>query len=305
MSVIENSTNISNLKNNPNIAIILPAFNESITIQTTIQSFFKYLPKALFVVINNNSTDKTKQIAKETLKKLKVRFLLLDESQKGKANALRQAFHRVKAEVYLVCDADMTYPANQSYKLIEPILKGKADMVVGDRISGGSYKNQNKRKFHSLGNIFICWLVNKLFKGNLCDILSGYRALSYRFVKNYSILVKGFEIEADITAHAMDKRISILEVPIKYKNRPENSQSKLNTFKDGFRILFVLIQIFRYYRPFLFFNILFFFFGCTGLIVAVPVFQDWILLYNALKILHKFPLNSLLTNQQIKILPRL
>ena len=277
------------------IALIFPAFNEEKTIVPTIQSFFQYIPNALFVVVNNNSTDKTRQKAQKCCQDLKVNFIILDEPEQGKASALRQAFHKIDAEVYLICDADTTYPACQAQQLIEPILNHKADMVVGDRISGGYYKKTNKRLLHNFGNFFFCWLVNKLFQNKLNDILSGYRVLSRKFVQNYPILVKDFEIEIDITVHALDKRIPILELPIQYQNRPKGSQSKLKTFSDGIKIIKVLFNIFRYYRPFYFFCMFSFAFFLAGIITAIPVFQDWI----KYKYIYRLPLAILSVGLEI------
>ena len=257
------------------IAIILPAYNEEKTIRSTILSFFNELPNAHFVVINNNSKDNTAQIAIDTFKEFNINGTLFFESRKGKGNAIRHAFNKIDADIYVMADADMTYPANEVHKLISPILNENVDMCVGDRISNGDYQKENNRAFHSFGNNLVRKLVNKLFSSNITDIMSGYRAFSKKFVKNYPILVEGFELETDMTLHALDKRFNIKEVCITYKDRPEGSFSKLNTFDDGFKVIFTIFQIFRYYRPFIFFFFLSVLFACLSLISAIPVFDDW------------------------------
>ena len=258
-----------------NIAIILPAYNESFTIKDTILSFYNELPKAQIVVIDNNSSDDTSKITQETFKQNNIKGTLLFEKRQGKGNAVRYAFKHIKADIYVMADADMTYPASAIHKLIEPIQNNHCDMVIGDRHSDGDYKKENKRPFHNIGNNLVKTMVNKLFNSNISDIMSGYRAFSYRFIKNYPILVEGFELETDMTLHALDKRFNIKEVSISYKDRPEGSYSKLSTFNDGAKVIFTIIQIFRYYRPFLFFGILSFIFVILSLISAIPVFNDW------------------------------
>ena len=261
---------------NANIALILPAYNEEKTIKDTILSFFKELPKANIVVIDNNSSDKTSLIVKEVFKEFDINGTLLHENRQGKGNAVRLAFNKIDADVYIMADADMTYPANEVHKLISSILENNVDMCVGDRLSLGDYKKENSRAFHNFGNTLVQKLVNKLFKANITDIMSGYRAFSKKFVKNYPILVEGFELETDMTLHALDKRFKIEEVSISYKDRPEGSFSKLNTFNDGFKVIFTIFQIFRYYRPFVFFFCLTIIFALLSLISAIPVFDDWL-----------------------------
>lgn len=260
-----------------NIAIILPAFNEELTIKDTILSFHNELPNAKIVVVDNNSNDKTSEIVRKVFEKNKIDGELLLESRQGKGNAIRYAFRKIEADIYVMSDADMTYPANEVNKLILPIIEDDVDMVVGDRLSLGDYERENKRVFHTSGNYLVQKLVNKLFKANINDIMSGYRAFSKRFVKNYPILVEGFELETDMTLHALDKRFKIKEVSINYKDRPQGSFSKLNTFSDGFKVLFTIFQIFRYYKPFIFFGILAILFAFFSLFSAIPVFNDWIM----------------------------
>ncbi len=257
------------------IAIILPAYNESLTIKETILSFYDELPTANIVVIDNNSDDDTSKIALQTFEQYDINGTLLYEKKQGKANAVRFAFKQIKADIYVMADADMTYPASQIHVLIKPIQQEYCDMVVGDRLSAGDYKKENKRPFHNIGNHLVKTMVNKLFNSNISDIMSGYRAFSKKFVQNYPILVEGFELETDMTLHALDKRFNIKEIAINYKDRPDGSFSKLNTFNDGAKVIFTIIKVFRYYRPLLFFGLLSLFFAFLSLVSSIPVFDDW------------------------------
>lgn len=259
------------------IAIIIPAYNESLTIKETILSFYNELSEVKIVVIDNNSNDNTSKIVKETFLENNINGELIFEPKQGKGNAIRSAFSKIDAEVYVMVDADMTYPASKVHDLINPIINENVDMCVGDRLSKGDYKQENKRALHNFGNHLVQKLVNKLFNSQITDIMSGYRAFSKKFVKNYPILVEGFELETDMTLHALDKRFKIKELQISYKDRPEGSESKLNTFDDGLKVLLTIFRIFRYYRPFIFFTILSFVFVLLSLISAIPVFSDWIL----------------------------
>ncbi len=259
-----------------NLAIILPAYNEELTIAATIEVFHREAPDAHIVVINNNSKDGTRLIAQETLSRLNASGVVIDEFRQGKGNAVRRAFSEIDADVYLMADADLTYPASRMKDLINPILENKADMVVGDRHSKGDYKHENKRALHNFGNNLVKWLVNKMFNANLMDIMSGYRAFNRKFVRNYPVMVEGFEIETDVTLHALDKRFRILEIPVEYSDRPEGSVSKLNTISDGAKVLFTIAQILRHYRPLLFFSIFAVFFGLLGIYFSMPVFYDWL-----------------------------
>lgn len=273
------------------IAIILPAYNEELTIKDTILSFYKELPDAQIVVVDNNSSDKTSKITQETFLDNNIKGTLLFEKRQGKGNAIRYAFNKIEADVYVMCDADMTYPSSMVHQLIDPICNNDMDMVVGDRLSNGDYKDENKRLFHDFGNNLVKQMVNRLFHSNLADIMSGYRAFSRRFVKNYPILIEGFELETDMTLHALDKRFKIEEVKISYKDRPEGSFSKLDTLNDGAKVIFTIIQILRYYKPFVFFTVLASLFVLCSLISAIPVFQDWFMY----KYIYHIPLAILAT----------
>ena len=258
------------------ICVILPAFNEALTIEATMSDFHRHLPQAQIWVINNRSTDNTGAIARQILSDLACAGGVIDEERAGKGNALRRAFMEIEADVYLLADADLTYPASQAQQLIEPIISGQADMVVGDRHSAGHYAQENKRALHGFGNRFVGYLINRLFNANLTDIMSGYRAMSKRFVKNYPILVSGFEVETDMTLHALDKRFRILEIPVAYKDRPQGSISKLSTLRDGTRVLATIGNILRYYRPLFFFGTAALVIGVLGFIAGTPVIEDWI-----------------------------
>ena len=261
--------------NTPSIAVILPAYNEELTIAATIQAFHAQLPQARIVVVNNNSRDATHQIAADTLARLNIAGEVIDEPRQGKGNAVRRAFLDTEADAYVLADADLTYPADRVHDLLRPVLEGKADMVVGDRHSGGHYASENKRPLHNFGNGLVQNLVNRLFGANLVDIMSGYRVFNRSFVKTYPILVEGFQIETDVTLHALHRRMRILEIPVEYKDRPAGSVSKLNTFSDGARVIVTIAQILRYYRPLAFFMAFCALFAIAGLVAAIPVFDDW------------------------------
>ena len=258
------------------VAVVLPAYNEELTIEATVRAFHAALPEAAVWVVNNRSSDATEAIARSTLSALGCAGGVLTEMRKGKGNAVRRAFLEIDADIYVLADADLTYPADRARALMAPVIAGRADMVVGDRHSDGNYAAENKRALHGFGNRLVRNLVNSLFHAELADIMSGYRVFSRRFVKNYPILVEGFEIETDLTLHALDKRHRILEIAVAYRDRPPGSVSKLNTLSDGARVLFVIMQILRHYKPMGFFGGLSLLFGLAGLLAAVPVMQDWI-----------------------------
>lgn len=259
-----------------NIAVILPAYNEELTISETIFDFHRVLPDAEVWVINNASTDKTEQVAEDFFRTSGCKGGVVNEDRPGKGNAVRFGFSEVYADIYVLADADMTYPAEQVHQLIEPVVSGRADMVVGDRHSAGHYAAENKRPLHGVGNRLVRALVNKLFKADLRDIMSGYRVFNRRFVKNYPILVAGFEIETDMTLHALDKKFRILEIPINYKDRPDGSVSKLNTLTDGMRVLSTIANVLRHYRPMVFFGFAAIMFALLGLLAGYPVIDEWV-----------------------------
>jgi glycosyltransferase involved in cell wall biosynthesis len=279
----------------PSIAVILPAYNEELTVVPTIRAFHDAVPEATIVVIDNNSSDGTASLAAEALQGLGCPTRLIHEPRQGKGHAVRRAFFEVEADVYLLADADLTYPAARARDLISPIAEGRADMVVGDRHADGRYSRENRRRFHGFGNRLVQRTVNLLFRSQLHDIMSGYRSLSGLFVENYPILVEGFQIETDMTLHALDKRFRIEEVPIEYQDRPSGSRSKLNTFADGRRVLMTIARLVRHYRPLLFFTILATGFGLLGLLAGVPVLMDWVMY----EFIYRVPLAVLATGLMI------
>lgn len=286
---------MSEMKDMGGVAVILPAYNEAQTIGATVADFHGALPHAEIWVINNRSTDETARVAREALTELQCAGGVINESRPGKGNALRRAFLDVDADIYVMADADLTYPASQVHVLIDPILGGEADMVVGDRHSSGKYAAENKRALHGLGNSLVRNLVNNLFKANLADIMSGYRVMTREFVKNYPILVEGFEIETDMTLHALDKRFRIVEIPVDYRDRPPGSLSKLNTLRDGARVLSSIGAILRHYRPLVFFGGAALLIALLGLVMDIPVLQDWM----RERYIHHIPLAILATGLEI------
>ena len=258
------------------IAVVLPAYNEEQTIGATIEDFHQALPGAAVWVINNRSTDGTERKALDTLLRIGSKGGVINERRPGKGNAVRRAFLDIEADVYILADADLTYPASQARELMVPVIAGDADMAVGDRHSAGHYAAENKRLLHGFGNRLVRDLVNKLFRANLRDIMSGYRVLNRRFVKSYPILVEGFEIETDMTLHALDKRFRIVEIPVVYRDRPIGSLSKLNTFRDGARVLSTIGNILRYYRPLVFFGGAALVIAFLGVIAGIPVVLEWV-----------------------------
>lgn len=257
------------------IAIILPAYNEELTIRDTLLDFRTHCPEAELVVVDNNSRDRTAEIARATLAELGGKGRLLSERRQGKALALRKAFHEVDADVYVVADADTTYPAADLAALLAPVLDGEADMVVGDRLARGKYALENKRPFHNFGNQLVRTLINRLFEARISDVMSGYRVFTRDFVKNFPILTGGFEIETELTLHALDKRYRIREVPTEYRDRPRGSSSKLSTVSDGFRVLATIFQLFKDYKPLAFFSAFTAFFLMCSLAAGAPVLIEF------------------------------
>ncbi|MFI3125164.1 glycosyltransferase family 2 protein [Streptococcus suis] len=251
------------------IAVLLPAYNEEITIVKVIEDFRKALPEADIYVYDNNSKDKTNELARQA--GAIVRF----EPRQGKGNVVRSMFREIDADYYIMADADDTYPAAEVEALLQPLRDGLADMTIGDRLSNGTYAEENKRGFHDFGNNLVRLLVNKLYKGNYNDIMTGYRGFNRLFVKNFPVLSPGFEIETELSIHSLDKRFKLVEVPITYKDRPEGSESKLSTFSDGFKVLRMIFYLFKDYKPLIFFSLLTLLFFILGLIVGLPVIGEF------------------------------
>ena len=250
------------------VAVCLPCYNESLTISKTITDFRDALPDADIYVFDNASTDDSARLAKEA------GAVVIPVHQQGKGNVVRAIFREIDADVYVMADADDTYPADEAYKLIRPILEGEADMVTGDRLST-SYYEENKRPGHNFGNALVCWLVSFLWGSKVKDVMTGYRAFSRCFVKNCPVFSEGFEIETEITLHTFDKRLRLLEIPISYRDRPSGSVSKLRTVHDGWRVLITIFNTFRLYRPFQFFGIIGIAFILPGILLSAPVFIEF------------------------------
>lgn len=251
------------------IAVLLPCYNEEQTIAKVIRDFKAHLKDAEIWVYDNNSTDRSVVIAQSEGAKV------VSERRQGKGNVIRSMFRDIDADVYIMTDADDTYPAEMVQELIKPILDGLADMVVGDRLSNKSYSEQNKRPLHEFGNNLVIGLINKLFKSSLSDVMSGYRAFNKKFVKNIPVMSAGFEVETEMTLHALDKRFNIVEVPIQYRDRPEGSVSKLKTVQDGIKVLKTIIWVFKDFKPLAFFLSAALIFFATGLLVGIPVIIEF------------------------------
>lgn len=280
---------------NNNIAIILPAYNEELTIEKVMLDFHLHCPEASIYVIDNNSTDKTSAIAKFILKENGINGEVIFVRKRGKANAMKAAFNKINADIYVMADADNTYLGEDLNKLLAPIVSSEYDLAVGNRFTGSGYKKENKRRFHNFGNNLVRKIINILFKADLKDVMSGYRALSRNFVKNYPILCEGFEIETEMTLHCLDKRFNIIEVPIIYKDRMEGSLSKLNTLKDGFRVLKTIFNIFKDYKPLKFFSSLSLIFFLAGLALGFAPIKEFI----EFKYVYKVPSAILATGMMI------
>ncbi len=260
------------------IAVLIPCYNESKTVEKVVKDYKKVLPEADIYVYDNNSSDGTDKIAK------KAGAIVRYEYKQGKGNVIRSMFRQIDADCYLMIDGDDTYPAEFAREMCDLILEGKADMVIGDRLSS-TYFTENKRPFHNLGNRLVRFLINKLFKNNVKDIMTGYRAFSYEFVKGFPVLSKGFEIETEMTIHAVDKNYKLVEIPVTYRDRPAGSVSKLNTYRDGFRVLKTIAMLFKEYKPAFFFSLLAVLSLIFSLILGVPVVLD----YMKTGIVPKFP----------------
>lgn len=254
---------------NKKIAVLIPCYNEELTVEKTVSDFKRVLPDADIYVYNNNSKDRTKELA------LKAGAIVKDEYRQGKGAVVRSMFRDIDADVYIMVDGDDTYPAEEVEGLIAPVLEGKADMVIGDRLSS-TYYTENKRPFHNFGNSLVKGLINFLFKSDLNDIMTGYRSFSKKFVKCMPVMSDGFQIETEMTIFALTNNMQVVNVPITYRDRPEGSESKLNTFSDGYKVLLTLFNLFKDNRPFLFFGCLSLIIFILGLVVGIPVIDEFI-----------------------------
>lgn len=260
------------------IAILIPCYNESKTIKKVVTDFKRELPEATIYVYDNNSSDGTDEIARNA--GAVVRY----EYQQGKGNVIRRMFAEVDAGCYVMVDGDDTYPANQVREMVNKVLDRQVDMVVGDRLSS-TYFEENKRPFHNLGNSLVRGSINTLFKNDIKDIMTGYRAFSYRFVKTFPVLSKGFEIETEMSIHAIDKNMFVENVVIEYKDRPEGSESKLNTYSDGFKVLKTIARLFRTYRPMGYFGMI----SLLLLVLAAVFFIPIVITYAKTGLVPNFP----------------
>ncbi len=265
-------------KDKSKIAVLIPCYNESKTIEKVVKDYKKALPEADIYVYDNNSKDNTDVLAK------KAGAIVKYEYRQGKGNVIRSMFRDIEADCYLMIDGDDTYPAEDAKAMCDLVLEGKADMVIGDRLSS-TYFKENKRPFHNFGNRIVRFLINKLFNNNVKDIMTGYRAFSYEFVKGFPVLSKGFEIETEMTIHAVDKNYKLVEIPVSYRDRPEGSVSKLNTYKDGMKVLKTIAMLFKEYKPAVFFNIFAIIFLLASLLLASFPFYE----YFKTGVVDKFP----------------
>lgn len=250
------------------IAVLIPCYNESKTIKKVIEDFKKNLPEAAIYVYDNNSIDGTDKIAK------KAGAIVRYEKKQGKGNVIRTMFREIDAECYIMVDGDDTYPAENAVEMSNLVLDKKVDMVIGDRLSS-TYFSENKRPFHNLGNILVRGLINLIYKSNIRDVMTGYRAFSYRFVKTFPVLSKGFEIETEMTIHTLDKNMYFENVIIEYRDRPKGSVSKLNTYSDGFKVIKTILTLFKNYKPFIFFNIISLILLMMGFAFLIPVLIEY------------------------------
>ncbi len=246
------------------IAVLIPCYNESASIGKVVRDFRRELPEAVIYVYDNNSSDGTDRIAREA--GAVVRY----EHQQGKGNVIRRMFGEIDAECYIMVDGDDTYPAENAREMCSLVLEKKVDMVVGDRLSS-TYFAENKRPFHNFGNTVVRAAINFMFRSDIRDIMTGCRAFSYRFVKTFPVLSRGFEIETEMSIHAIDKNMYLENVVIDYRDRQEGSQSKLNTYSDGRKVLLTIFRLFRIYRPFRFFGIVALLLAILATVFFVPV----------------------------------
>lgn len=254
--------------NKKKIAVLIPCYNEAKTISKVVNDYKKVLPEADIYVYDNNSTDGTDKLAKEA------GAIVRYEYRQGKGNVIRTMFREINADCYLMIDGDDTYPAENAREMCDLVLSQKADMVIGDRLSS-TYFTENKRPFHNFGNRIVRLLINKLFHNNIKDIMTGYRAFSYEFVKGFPVLSKNFEIETEMTIHAVDKNYKIKEIPVTYRDRPQGSVSKLNTYSDGIKVLKTIATLFKEYKPMGFFSLISLLLVLISLIFLIPPFAGY------------------------------
>lgn len=252
------------------VAVIIPCYNEAVTIAKVVADFRSALPGAPIYVYDNNSSDETAKLAKES------GAIVRHEPRQGKGNVVRQMFRDIDADCYLMVDGDDTYPAEAAAALAAPILSGEADMTVGDRLSNGTYAEQNKRAFHGFGNDLVRTMIRWIYGYSFDDVMTGYRAMSRPFVKTFPVLSEGFQIETELSIHAVDRRWRIADVPINYRDRPEGSESKLDTVGDGVKVVCAIASLFKNYRPLKFFSLIALVLALVGLILGLPVVGEFL-----------------------------
>ncbi len=251
------------------VAVLIPCYNEEKTIGKVIADVKEALPEAVIYVYNNNSKDKTAEIA------LAAGAIVRNEYKQGKGNVMRRMFREIDAECYLMIDGDDTYPLDCAREMVNLVLEKNADMVVGDRLSS-TYFTENKRPFHNFGNSLMRAGINSLFRSNIKDIMTGYRAFSYEFIKTFPVFSKGFEIETEMTIHAVNYNMQVENVVVEYRDRPEGSESKLNTYSDGMKVIAKMIQLYKNYRPMRFFGLLTLLLTLIAVAVFIPVGLDYL-----------------------------
>ena len=250
------------------IAVLIPCYNEEMTIYKVVSDFKRVLPEAVVYVYDNNSRDRTAEEA------LRAGAVVRREYKQGKGNVIRRMFREIDARCYIMTDGDDTYPAEDAPEMVRMVLERGSDMVVGDRLSS-TYFTENKRPFHNFGNSLVRKMINVIFQTDIKDIMTGYRAFSYSFVKSFPVISKGFEIETEMSIHAVDKNMLVENVVIGYRDRPQGSESKLNTVSDGFKVLRTIVRLFRDYKPMSFFGILAGILAVIAIAFFIPVFVEY------------------------------
>ena len=251
------------------IAVLIPCYNESITISKVISDFRKALPQPLVYVYDNNSSDDTTRLAEEA------GAIVVQEPRQGKGNVLRQMIRDIDADYYILVDGDDTYPAEASLEMLEILQEDKADMVIGDRITCGAYGKENKRPFHDFGNKLVRCLIYRIYGEKLTDVMTGYRAFNRVFAKTLPITTNGFEIETEMSIHAIDKGWRIAQIPVEYRDRPEGSESKLKTIEDGTKVLGTILSLFKDYKPLALFILLATILVCGGVLFTLPIIVEY------------------------------
>ncbi len=252
-----------------NIAVLIPCYNEEKTIGKVVADVKTNIPEAVVYVYDNNSTDKTSEIATAA------GAIVRKEHLQGKGNVIRRMFREIDAKCYLMVDGDDTYPMEFARKMCNLVTEDGADMVVGDRLSS-TYFTENKRPFHNFGNSFVRFAINRLFKTDIKDIMTGYRAFSFNFAKTFPVLSKGFEIETEMTIHAVYNNMDVRNVVVEYRDRPEGSVSKLSTYSDGFKVIMTIVKLYKNYKPFAFFNAIAILLTLVSVIFFIPVLMEYI-----------------------------